>query len=126
MMYLSYRNGSLKYVMTRSNNLYHVGEITSFTHKAIDDGEWHHIALVSDHNMTSENQLTKKLYVDGVLMDTITEYCDENTGSNHFGTGTKFIMGGDNTPNMKIANLRVYDEWQLPVSEIKNLYDKKL
>lgn len=59
-------------------------------------------------------------------MDTITEYCDENTGSNHFGTGTKFIMGGDNTPNMKIANLRVYDEWQLPVSEIKNLYDKKL
>ena len=61
-------------------------------------------------------------------MDTITEqysnWTEDDANSRHFGTGTKFMIGGKNTPNMKIANLRVYDEWQMPADEIKKLYDK--
>ena len=130
MMSLAYKNGHLKYVMTRDHVRYSYNQYGDFTHKAIDDGDWHHIVLVSDFNTLTPNAVTLFLYVDGVLMDTLTEgysASSENDQSNrHFGAGTKFVMGGDNTPNMKIANLRVYDEWQLPESEIKNLYTKKL
>ncbi|MDE6638392.1 MAG: LamG domain-containing protein [Muribaculaceae bacterium] len=132
MMSLKYTNGHLKYTMKRSNNHSELngGRIGNFTHKVIDDGDWHHIVLVSDFNVINENMVTTSLYIDGVLMDTLTEsystYDENQEKECHFGTGTKFIIGGDNTPNMKIANLRVYDEWQLPASEIKNLYTKKL
>ncbi len=130
MMSITYRNGHLKYVMTRTHNYYNFDQTGNFTHKAIDDGEWHHVVLVSDYNTIKENTLTTKLYIDGIIMDTLTESYsvsnENNASERHFGTGTKFIIGGDNTPNMKIANLRVYDEWQLPESEIKNLYTKKI
>ena len=129
-MYLAYKSGHLKYVMTRGHIQYNYSNYGDFTHKAIDDGDWHHIVLVSDFNTISTNKITVSLYVDGVLMDTLTEgyesYYEDRQNDRHFGVGTKFVMGGDNTPNMKIANLRVYDEWQLPASEIKNLYSKKL
>ena len=102
----------------------------NYTHKAIDDGEWHHVVLVSDFNSINKDCITTSLYIDGVIMDTLTEsyraVTEEQDTNRHFGVGTKFVIGGDNTPNMKIANLRVYDEWQLPASEIKNLYTKKL
>ncbi len=132
MMSLSYTEGHLKYVVTRSNNYYSSDfkKNGNFSHKDIADGDWHHIVIVSDHNQLASDKVTMSLYVDGILMDTLTEVyyaSDESRDSQrHFGTGTKFIIGGDNTPNMKIANLRVYDEWQLPVSEIKNLFNKKL
>ena len=132
MMHLSYEEGHLKYVATRNNHYYtsDYKKTGNYTHKDIADGEWHHIVIVSDHNQISSNKITTTLYVDGVQMDSLTEdYSasnEERVDDRHFGTGTKFIMGGDNTPNMKIANLRVYDEWQLPASEIKNLYTKKL
>ncbi len=129
MMCLSYVNGHLKYVMRR-NNLYWNHDIGNFTHKNIEDGEWHHIALVSDHNILNEDNVTTRLYVDGILMDTVKEeYGASNEkyeNDRHFGTGTKFIIGGSNTPNMKIANLLVYDEWQLPAEEIKKIYDNYL
>lgn len=132
MMSLKYTNGHLKYTFKRSSNHTDLngGRYGNFTHKVIDDGDWHHIVLVSDYNTINADNVTTSLYVDGIYMDTQTETCwtyDENKESEkHFGTGTKFIMGGDNTPNMKIANLRVYDEWQLPESEIKNLFTNKL
>lgn len=132
MMSLKYTNGHLKYTFKRSSNHTDLngGNYGNFTHKVLDDGDWHHIALVSDYNTVNAEKVTTTLYVDGIYMDTQTEPCstyDENKDAEkHFGTGTKFVMGGDNTPNMKIANLRVYDEWQLPESEIKNLYTKKL
>ncbi len=133
-MFLGYREGHLKYVMSRSNNQYETSyDFTStgnFTHKVIDDGEWHHIVLVSDFNSKKSDNITTSLYIDGIIMDTLTEYYaasnEESDNYRHFGVGTKFVLGGDNTPNMKIANLRVYDEWQLPESEIKNLYNKNL
>lgn len=129
MMYFTYRNGNLKYVMTRSNNLYHVSEVTAFTHKAIDDGEWHHVALVCDFNTINADRITKTLYIDGILMDTLTEsyYASEerDSGSRHFGTGTKFMIGGDNTPNMRIANFRVYDNRKLNAEQVKNIFNAK-
>ena len=132
MMHLSYAEGHLKYVATRRNNYWNSDykKTGNYTHKDIADGDWHHIVIVSDHNQITPDKITTSLYVDGVQMDSLTEeYAgsyEEKQSERPFGTGTKFIMGGDNTPNMKIANLRVYDEWQLPASEIKNLYTKKL
>lgn len=129
MMYLSYTNGHFRYVMDRYHCYYWSYEKQGhFTHKTIDDGEWHHVVLVSDHNRLKTNYVTTTLYIDGMLMDTVTEeygaYNEDNANDRHFGTGTKFMIGGTNTPNMKIANLRVYDEWQMPADEIKKLYDK--
>lgn len=131
MMHLSFVNGHLRYVMDRYHaNYWSFDKLGHFTHQTIDDGEWHHITLVSDFNVKKQNTVTTILYVDGILMDTINEeYSDWNEGkdeSRHFGTGTKFLIGGTNTPNMKLCNLRVYDEWQLPAEEVKKLYDNGL
>ena len=130
MMYLSFTNGHLRYVMTRSHIASSWYDLGHFTHNTIDDGDWHHIVLVSDHNILKEDYITTSLYIDGMLMDTITEeygaWAEKDDNERHFGTGTKFIIGGTNTPNMKIANLRVYDEWQLPADEVKKLYEKCL
>ena len=131
MMYLSFVRGHLRYVMERYHCAYWSSEnIGHFTHNPIDDGDWHHIALVSDHNVLKKDHVSTSLYVDGILMDSVTEQYfaskEKEESECHFNTGTKFMIGGTNTPNMKIANLRVYDEWQLPAEEIKKLYEKCL
>ncbi|MDE5539962.1 MAG: LamG domain-containing protein, partial [Bacilli bacterium] len=101
MMYLAYTKGHLKYVATKGNVRANYNSYGDFTHKAIDDGEWHHIVFVSDFNNLNDDRITVSLYVDGILMDTLTEKhfaSWENNGSDqNFGTGTKFILGGDNT-----------------------------
>ena len=62
-------------------------------------------------------------------MDTLTEeinhFSELEVEKKHFGTGTRFVMGGDNVPNMKIANFRVYDARCLAASEIKEIFQKK-
>lgn len=129
MMSCTYREGHLKYVVSRYGNHYVFDEIGNFTHKKIDDGEWHHIAITSDYNNLTYAQATTSLYVDGKLMDTITEginpFSEGESANRHYGTGTKFIMGGNNVPNMQIAHLRVYDYRQLSAEEIKKLYELK-
>ncbi len=129
MMSITYRNGHLKYVMTRSHNSYYFGETGNFTHKAIDDGEWHHVVFVTDYNTLNPGKVTTSLYVDGVLMDTLTEsypYSSESsTTDRHYGTGTKFTIGGKNTPNMRMANLRVYDNRKLNAEQVKNIFNAK-
>lgn len=132
-MFLGYREGHLKYVMSRSNNQYETSydfsSTGNYTHKAIDDGEWHHIALVSDFNSKNKDCITTSLYIDGILMDTLTEYYAASNETSqtyrHFGVGKKFTIGGSNTPNMKIANLRVYDTRKLNEEQIKNIYNAK-
>ena len=128
-MYLAYKNGHLKYVMTRGHIQYNYNNYGDFTHKAIDDGDWHHIVLVSDFNTINANKITVSLYVDGVLMDTLTEgyesYYEDRQNDRHFGVGTKFVMGGSNTPNMRIANLRVYDNKKLNAEQVKNIFNAK-
>ncbi len=131
MMSLSYTEGHLKYVMTRSNNYYSSDfkKNGNYTHKAIDDGEWHMITIVSDFNTINSNAVTTTLYVDGILMDTLSEYyssdSEKNVSQRHFGTGTKFFMGGNDTSNMRIANLRVYDNRKLNAEQVKTIYNAK-
>lgn len=131
-MFLCYREGHLKYVMSRNRqgeSYYDFKDTGNFTHKAIDDGEWHHIAIVSDFNSINKNSITTSLYIDGVLMDTLTESYDASNETSqsyrHFGVGKKFTVGGSNTPNMKIAHLRVYDTRKLTEQQVKNIFNAK-
>jgi len=129
MMSLTYRDGHLKYVVSRYNNHYQFDKTGNFTHKSIEDGKWHHIALVSDYNKLNYSAVTTLLYIDGRIMDTVTEdinyFSEAEPNHAHYGTGTKFIMGGPKTPAMQIANLRVYDAKQLSADEIKTIFEAK-
>lgn len=129
MMTFTYRDGHLKYVVSRYGNHYTFNDTGNFTHKKIDDGEWHHVAITSDYNNLNYAQATTSLYIDGKLMDTITEginpFTEGESSERHYGTGTKFILGGSNVPSMQIAHLRVYDYRQLSADEIKKFYESK-
>lgn len=130
-------NGSLKFVTTRYYNEYQYSNKPTFTHPTITDGKWHHIALVSDFNVTEKSKTTTLLYVDGVFVDTVTEDVnpfEEGTPSQaSYGTGIKFIMGGNvtierktiNGTNMSIDNFRVYNTRCLSANEIKQIYDAR-
>ena len=130
-------NGSLKFVTTRYYNEYQYSNKPTFTHPTITDGKWHHIALVSDFNVTENSKTTTLLYVDGVFVDTVTEDVnpfEEGTPSQaSYGTGIKFIMGGNvtierktvNGTNMSIDNFRVYNTRCLSANEIKQIYDAR-
>lgn len=122
MMSLSYRDGHLKFVMGRYNNHYNYNGIDSFTHIPINDGNWHHITLISDHNNITYGAAVTTLYIDGKFMDTVTEK-GINGNYAHCGTGTKFVLGGENVPTMQIAHLRMYNSIQLDDNQIKKLYD---
>lgn len=129
--------GSLKFLVTRYNNEYQYSDKPAFTHPTITDGKWHHIALVSDFNNIEYATTTTSLYVDGTLVDTVTEYVnpfEEGTPSQaSYGTGIKFIMGGNvtierktiNGTNMSIDNFRVYNTRCLSANEIKQIYDAR-
>ena len=129
MMTFTYRDGHLKYVVSRYCNHYTFDSTGNFTHKKIDDGEWHHVALVSDYNKINYAAATTSLYIDGRLMDTITEninpFSEGESSNKHYGTGTKFILGGSGVPSMQLAHMRVYDARQLSADEIKTIYEAK-
>ncbi|MDE6694120.1 MAG: carboxypeptidase regulatory-like domain-containing protein, partial [Muribaculaceae bacterium] len=100
MMSFAYKDGHFKYVITRYNNHYQYSGTGNFTHKTIEDESWHHIALVSDFNRTNYAKATTQLYIDGRLMDTVTEdiipFTEAESSGANYGTGTKFILGGEN------------------------------
>ena len=138
MFTLSMSGGSLKFVVSRYNNVYQYSNSGTFTHPALMDNQWHHIALVSDYELTTYSTVTTILYVDGQAVDVVTEeanHFSENGGSqSSYGTGIKFVMGGSvklnstttlNATNMSIDNLRVYDNRRLSANEIKNIYNAK-
>lgn len=129
MMTFTYQDGHLKYVISRYDNHYNFAKTGNFTHKSIDDGEWHHIVLVSDYNKINYAAATTSLYIDGRLMDTVTEdinpFSEAEDSNKHYGTGTKFILGGSGVPSMQIALMRVYDARQLSADEIKTVYEAK-
>lgn len=138
MFTLSMSGGQLKFIVTRYNNGYQYGNEGTFMHPTLTDGKWHHIALTSDFNRTTYATITTTLYVDGQAVDVITEYAnpfsEAEVGSNSYGSGTKFIMGGDvqlshstklNGTNMSVDNFRVYDTRRLTADEIKSIYNAK-
>ena len=129
MMTFTYRDGHLKYVVSRYCNHYTFDSTGNFTHKKIDDCEWHHVAIVSDYNKINYAAATTSLYIDGRLMDTVTEninpFSEGESSNKHYGTGTKFILGGSGVPSMQLAHMRVYDARQLSADEIKTIYEAK-
>lgn len=138
MFTFSMKNGALKFVVTLYNNGYQYAKTGTFMHPTLTDGKWHHVALTSDFNKTTYATITTNLYVDGQLVDVVTEdanpFSEAETSGNSYGSGTKFIMGGSvklsnsntlNGTNMAVDNFCVYDTRHLSASEIKSIYDAK-
>lgn len=138
MFTLSMDGGQLKFLVTRYNNGYQYANKGTFMHPTLTDGKWHHIALASDFNKTTYATITTTLYVDGQAVDVITEdanpFSEAESGSNSYGSGTKFVMGGSvklsnsktlNATNMAIDNFRVYDTRKLTEEEVKSIYNAK-
>lgn len=135
---LSMSNGSLKFIVTRYDNVYQYSNTGTFVHPSLTDGKWHHIALASDFEDTTFSTITTILYVDGQAVDAITEsanhFSENGGGQSSYDTGIKFVMGGSiklsnsvtlNGTNMSFDNFRVYDTRKLSASEIKSIYDAK-
>ena len=138
MFSFSMDNGSLKFLVTRYANNYQYKSSPSFVHPTLTDGKWHHIAVISDFNVTTYATITTTLYVDGMEVYTLTEDANpfsENGGSqSSYSTGTSFTMGGSlkmyngatlPATNMSVDNFRVYDTRRLSASEIKEIYNAK-
>ena len=120
------------------HNRYQYKATNAFTHPTLTDGKWHHIAIVSDFEVTTYSTITHTLYVDGLRTSTLTEsanHFSENGGNqSSYDTGTTFVMGGDlklsnsvtlNATNMTVDNFRVYDNRMLSAGEIKEIYTAK-
>ena len=129
---LSMVNGSLKFAVDGYRNNYQFeNEVQAFVHPTLTDGKWHHIAIVSDYNITAYNKVTATLYVDGMEVFIITQNYMKNYGG--YDTGTSFTMGGimqqyrGSLPatNMSVDNFRVYNTRRLSASEIKEIYNAK-
>lgn len=137
MFTLSMKDGALKFVVTLYNNNHQYTETGTFMHPTLTDGKWHHVALTSDFNETTYSTITTSLYVDGQLVDVVTEdanvFTEAETSSNSYGSGIKFVLGGSaklytstlNGTNMAVDNFRVYDTRRLSAAEIKSIYDAK-
>lgn len=138
MFTVSMSNGALKFLVTRYNNMYQYSNLPAFVHPTLTDGKWHHIALVSDFEVTTYSTITTTLYVDGQEVYTLTEdanHFSENGGSqSSYDTGTSFTMGGSlqlnksmtlTGTNMSVDNFRVYDTRRLSASEIQEIYNAK-
>lgn len=129
---LTMSGGQLKFIVGGYHNEYTYDETGTFMHPTLTDGKWHHIALVSDYSSTTLYKNTTILYVDGQAVDVISE---STSGINDYvyGTGLKFVMGGDlqmhnhklNGTNMSVDNFRVYDTRRLTADEIKSIYNAK-
>lgn len=130
---LSMYQNSLKYVASPYYVVYVYESTGQLSHPVLTDGKWHHIALTSDYNRTSTYIITTKLYVDGNLVDVITQNADTYGNGGVYGDGIKFIFGGSatygsksiNGTNMSIDNLRVYNTRSLSAQEVKAIYDAK-
>lgn len=135
MFTLSMSGGILKFIVTRYNNNYNYNSTGSFMHPSLSDGQWHHIVLTSDFNKTTYSVITTTLYVDGQAVDVITEnanpFTESETSNNSYGSGVKFVLGGEielyrsilNATNMSVDNFRVYDTRRLTADEVKAIYN---
>lgn len=131
MFSLSMSNGKLKYItIARNVNVYY-DQMPAFNHPLLSDGKWHHVTLLFDYSKTASYKLTTKLYIDGNMVDVITE--DSYGITTTLGKGTKFVLGGEineqytklPATNLIIDNFRVYSTRRLSDSEIKQIYEAK-
>jgi len=90
---------------------------SSFTHPQLDYN-WHFIAIVV---RTENNETTAGLYIDGVLVDSISLAGSASQPC------TKFLLGGesesgDNAIDFYIDNLRIYSSKALSDEEVAQIY----
>ena len=90
---------------------------SSFTHPQLDYN-WHFIAIVVK---TENNETTAGLYIDGVLVDSISLAGSASQPC------TKFLLGGesesgDNAIDFYIDNLRIYSSRALSDEEVAQIY----
>lgn len=131
MFSLSMSGGKLKYITIARNLAVYYDQIPTFNHPSLSDGKWHHIVLVFDYSKTASYRLTTKLYIDGNMVDVVTE--DNYEINTSLGKGTKFVLGGEinlkytklPATNLTIDNFRVYSTRRLSDSEIKQIYEAK-
>lgn len=131
MFSLSMSGGKLKYITIARNLAVYYDQMPTFNHPSLSDGKWHHIALVFDYSKTASYKLTTKLYIDGNMVDVVTE--DNYEINTSLGKGTKFVLGGEiiqkytklPATNLTIDNFRVYSTRMLSDSEIKQIYEAK-
>lgn len=98
------------------NNRFHYNG-SSFTHPQLDYN-WHFIAIVVK---TENNETTAGLYIDGVLVDSISLAGSASQPC------TKFLLGGesesgDNAIDFYIDNLRIYSSRALSDEEVAQIY----
>lgn len=131
MFSLSMSGGKLKYITIARNLAVYYNQMPTFNHPSLSDGKWHHIVLVFDYSKTASYRLTTKLYIDGNMVDVVTE--DNYEINTSLGKGTKFVLGGEinlkytklPATNLTIDNFRVYSTRRLSDSEIKQIYEAK-
>ena len=130
-------NGMLKYVAQNYNIRYLWEDSPAFTHNSLEG--WHMITLVSDYDVTSYNQITTLLYIDGVYVDVVTEHGSDSSLEPSFDNSSKFVLGGDmlsqnagnnnppmiNATKLTIDNFRVYKYRTLTKEEIKEIYNSE-
>lgn len=96
-----------------------------FSHPAVSDANWHHIALC----INAEYRPTIVLYVDGKKVGTINDnfgdYSYQKTKSLVIGGSTIFGNTYLDVPAMTIDNFRVYDTRMLTDDEVKELYNAR-
>lgn len=131
MFSLSMSGGKLKYITIARNLAVYYDQMPTFNHPSLSDGKWHHIVLVFDYSKTASYRLTTKLYIDGNMVDVVTE--DNYEINTSLGKGMKFVLGGEinlkytklPATNLTIDNFRVYSTRRLSDSEIKQIYEAK-
>ncbi len=126
---LSMVNGSLRFICTSyANNYKEDSADFLFSHININDQNWHHIAIVSDHGTTTSSTWTSTLYVDGKRCSTISENAGQEL---QYPNG--FVIGGRASlyyydlvcSSFTMDDFRFYDSRQLSASEIKEIYNAR-
>lgn len=121
---LSVVDGMLKYIFSAYVMRNNPNRIQAFTNGSLMG--WHMITISHSTSKRNFANVTKKLYIDGKLVDTVTEYL--NDGS-EIDDCMKFVIGGKGyyTSPTKIVmdNFRVYNNRVLASEEIKEIYNSE-
>lgn len=92
---------------------------------SIQSGSWHHIAVTVARDNSTNYSYLRKLYIDGILTDSIQDYSKDNAGY-----VTKFNIGGNGNgfypvfQSMKVDNVSFFSA-ALKGTVVKYLYDNK-
>lgn len=125
------KDGMLMFVVRNYYFWYQFNKCPSFAHGNISDNNWHMITLTSEYGVTKYGIINTKLYIDGELIDAISEEV-LSAYNLEYGNGVRFVLGGNiqrqgtikipAISNVIIDNLRIYNSRRLSESEINQIY----